>query len=58
LFLPFAPFLISLVILLISNDGLQGVEKQGILALSQILRSDLPASPLGSVEVRATVAID
>src|SRR4051812_16853040 len=54
----FAPFLIPLVISVLLLHGLQGVEKQAILPLPQILRSDSPAPPLGSVEVGSAVAID
>ena len=37
-FLPFAPFLMPLVILLISLDGFHRVDKQGIFASSEVLR--------------------
>ena len=57
-FLPFAPFLMPLVILLISLDGFHRVDKQGILASSEVLRSDSTASPDRSVEVGSAVAID
>jgi len=57
-FLPFAPFLMPLIILIISLDGFYRVDEQGILAPSQILRSDSTASPDQSVEVGSAVAID
>ena len=57
-FLPFAPFLMPLVIPVFSLDGFQGVDEQGILAPSQVLRSDSTASPDRSVEVGSAVAID
>jgi hypothetical protein len=57
-FLPFAPFLMPLVVFIIPLDGFQGVDEQGILAPTQILRSDSTASPDRSVEVGSAVAID
>ena len=57
-FLPFPPFLMPLVVFIIPLDGFQGVDEQGILASTQILRRDSTASPDRSVEVGSTVAID
>ncbi len=57
-FLPLALFLMPLIILIISLDGFYRVDKQGILAPPQILRSDSTASPDRSVEVGSAVAVD
>jgi hypothetical protein len=56
--LPIAPFLMPLVFLLIPLDGLQGVDEQGILAASQVLRCNAISSPFGSVEVGSAVSVN
>jgi len=56
--LPFDPFLMPFVFPVFSLDDFQGVDEQGILSPSQVLRCDSTASPDRSVEVGSAVAIN
>ena len=56
--LPLAPRLLAGRSFASPVVGFQGGDEQGVLAPRQVLRSDSPASPDGSVEVGSAVAID